>query len=135
MLGLIKKMIIRLILIIVSFIAILYLLLFIFWIIPPHDGYLSGRDTVQSFKNGRYQIIRSSSGSISLHDLKTNIVIESEIRNKEEIDDIIYIIGNNGYCKLDYENEEVKQSKEISDFNDVDQNIFNRIQYIKVPNY
>lgn len=62
-------------------------------------------------------------------------MIESEIHNKEEIDDIIYIIGNNGYCKLDYENEEVKQSKEISDFNDVDQNIFNRIQYIKVPNY
>ena len=130
----IKKIIIMVVLIVVSFIAIAHLLLFIFWLIP-HDGYLSGRDTVQSFARGRYQIIRSPSGSISLHDLKTNIVIETEIHSKQEFDNIVYIIGNNGYCKLDYKNEEVKQSKELNDFNDEEQNIFNSIKYIKVPKY
>lgn len=95
------------------------------------DSYLIGRDTVQSFGNGRYQIIQLPLDTEFkkrniLSDLKENTTIESEIYvfYHDKKDSVVYIIGINGYTILKYKEEKYQQSKTLQDFTKEEQSIF-----------
>lgn len=118
--------------IIISFVAIsLFILAHIFCFIMA-DQYIIGRDTVKSFGDGRYQIIRipittdeKSEERNLLYDLKEHITIESEIYvfQHDEEKKKVYIIGSNGYTVLKYNEERYRQSKALQDFSDEEQSI------------
>lgn len=134
MLNRIKKIVIVMFMIAISFVIFAHILLF-----ALKDPYLSGKDTVESFGDGRYQIIRvlgeSHQEILLLIDLKTNTTIEKQIYNKKEINNIVYFVGANGYCILDYKNETFKQSKYLENFNENDISVFNQIRYTKMLDY
>ncbi len=130
----IKKMGLIILIVIISFVIIAHILLYLL-----KDPYLNGRDTVESFGDGRYQIIRvtdeNHQESLLLVDLKTDVTLETQIYNKKEINNIVYLVSANGYCVLDYKNGTLKQSKYLEDFNEDDINIFNQIRYTKMLDY
>lgn len=130
----IKKIGLIILMLIVSFVIFTHIL---FQLLK--DPYLSGKDTVESFGDGRYQIIRVSDEKhqeiLLLVDLKTNETIETQVYNKKEINNIVYLVSANGYCVLDYKNGILKKSKYLEDFNGNDINIFNQIRYTKMLNY
>ena len=97
------------------------------------NPYITGPDTVKSFGNGRYQIIKipaSIDGKTQkfniLYDLKDDTTIESEILEfrHDEKNNLVYTFGDNGYTILNYKKEKYKQSKSCQDFTDEEQSIF-----------
>jgi hypothetical protein len=126
MLKTIRKTILSLLFIIIIVIILIYLLYFI--IILSDNNYTSGRDTIESFGNGRFQIIRISNEKKELSDLKELKTIESDIQVYYQTENRVYIIGNNGYCILNCSEENYKQSKDLSDFAIEEQQIFNKLQ-------
>ena len=102
----IKKKIIKIVLIFVLLCVLGNLLCLYF---ESTDPYIIGRDTVKSFGNGRYQIIRipaSIDGETQkfniLYDLKDDTAIESEILEfrHDEKNSLVYTFGDNGYTIL-----------------------------------
>ena len=126
----IKKKIIKTVLIFVLLCVLGNLLCLYFEITNP---YITGRDTVKSFGNVRYQIIRipaSIDGETQkfniLYDLKDDTTIESEILEfrHDEKNSLVYTFGDNGYTILNYKEEKYKQSKSCQDFTDEERSIF-----------
>jgi len=106
--------------------GVIYLVIVILFMFD--DGYTPGKDTYESFGNGRFQIISSNSEELYLIDLKDGKTIESDIRNYYKVDNKVYIIGIDGYCILNYAKEEYKQSKELKDFTEDEQKAFNDLE-------
>ena len=126
----IKKKIIKTVLIFVLLCVLGNLLCLYFEITNP---YITGRDTVKSFGNGRYQIIRipaSIDGETQkfniLYDLKDDTTIESKILEfrHDDKNSLVYTFGDNGYTILNYKEEKYKQSKSCQDFTDEERSIF-----------
>jgi len=102
--------------------------------------YPSGRDTVESFGNGRYQIIgfhsfdgKQKQMRYSLRDEKKNISIVEDIyiyNNKDKLGKV-YIIGKNSYTILDYKQEKYDQTDNIANFSSDEQDIFNQVDNIE----
>lgn len=109
----------------------------------PLGKYPPGKDTVESFGSGRYQIVAFPSfgekqKEYSLRDEKKNVSVVRNIykyNNKDEWGKV-YIIGKNSYTILDYKKEKYKQTDNITDFNSDEQGIFNEmnsIEWKKLP--
>lgn len=125
----------KIIIVIVSIFALFFILGHLFFFFMDNK-YIIGRDTVESFGNGRYQIIRISIDKDvkernTLYDLKENTTIESDIymfhHNKKN--STVYIIGINGYTVLKYGEEGYKQSKSLQDFTDEENSLFISCSY------
>lgn len=78
--------------------------------------YSSGKDTVESFGNGTFQILKGPDKKISLVDVEKNNNIEEEIKDYKKIKNKIYIFGKIGYTVVDFNLNEIKQYKASSDF-------------------
>lgn len=127
------KSIKKIILILVSIVIVILLLLYslqLFLINNDDDEYSIGRDTLKSFGNGRYQIIKfydeNRKIEKSLYDLKENKIIVSNIYTYYErlVDNNVYLVGEDSYCILNYKKEEYMQSSNLSDFSYEQQKIF-----------
>lgn len=87
--------------------------------------YQSGRDTVVSFGDGTYQILRApippaQSGSkptfvYSLCNLDTDSDIEDNVIEYLQIKHDIFAFGEKGYTVLNYKTGEITQEKELKD--------------------
>lgn len=108
--------------------------------------YPTGKDTVKSFANGRFQTIRlvttDASGEmrekVTLYEYGKD-TIESNIYHEKSVDDIEYFLGIDGYTVLDYKNCKYKHSDNIEDFTEREKEIFEEFKYEKYnyghPNY
>ena len=105
-------------------IIILILYLFYFIVFVCNDGYLSGRDTVESYVNGRFQIIRSNTDAKSLYDLKEVKALIPHIKKYYEDEDNVYIIGEDEYLILNLKKKDYKMSKNLNDFTIEEQRMF-----------
>ena len=112
----------RILLRVLIIIFILYLFYFIVFVCD--DGYLSGRDTVESYVNGRFQIIRSNTDAKSLYDLKEVKALIPHIKKYYEDEDNVYIIGEDEYLILNLKKKDYKMSKNLNDFTIEEQRIF-----------
>lgn len=131
----IKKKIIRIVLIFVL-LCVLGNLFCLY--LENTNVYISGKDTVKSFGNGRYQIIKipaSIDGKTKtfnvLYDLRDETAIESKILKfkHDKKNGLVYILGDNGYTILKYKEEKYKQSKSFQDFTDDEQSVFSSYLY------
>ena len=110
-----------------------------------------GRNTVELFGDGRFEIISSEVDKIRyycLYDRGDNQQgqVEGNIIKYKEMSQYIYIIGTQGkgktyynneisseenvelyYTKVDYENGEIEQSTDLSSFSEQDIKIFNSL--------
>lgn len=87
--------------------------------------YQSGRDTVVSFGDGTYQIVRvpnppesdnsQPTYTFSLCNLDTQGDIEDNVIEYLQIKPIIYIFGEQGYTMVNYETGEIIQKKALKD--------------------
>ena len=98
--------------------------------------YSDGRKTIESF-GGRKQfaILIFASGKektlkkrLSLYNRDKDESIERNIKFYKKISDFVYSLGEKGYTKLNPETAEVIQSKNINDFSEEDQEIFNSLE-------
>jgi len=85
------------------------------------DGYATGRDTIKSFGNKRFQLIRHPFGldnyqKISLYDAKEEKTIIQDVYNYKENDSFLYITAKDIYCILDYQVEIYRCSVALNDF-------------------
>lgn len=74
--------------------------------------YPVGKDTVQSFGTGMYQIMKSSDQTLSMKNLDDEAVltlIEEKIYRYKLVDDKIYIYGDLGYSILEFKSSKLKQ--------------------------
>lgn len=85
----------------------------------------SGRDTIESFGNGRYQIVGVVNKRV-LVDLDRNIrpSVEDNVYKYKVRGDLVYVIGQRGYTIVNYRTGEINQYKEINKFTLGDRKIF-----------
>ena len=106
--------------------------------------YSDGRKTIESFGHTkRFAILRGvrvdEQGNIQknnrwfLFDQKENKSIDHDIEGYRRVSPYVYTKGEKGYTKLNFETAEIKQSKDINEFSEEDQEIFKNIEprYIK----
>ncbi len=126
MLKINKKVIFRKLLRILLKILIIIFILYLFYFIVfvCNDGYLSGRDTVESYVNGRFQIIRSNTDAKLLSDEKEEKILIPHIKRYYEDEDNVYIIGDEEYLILNLKKKDYKMSKNLGDFTIEEQRMF-----------
>jgi hypothetical protein len=77
--------------------------------------YLSGRDTVKSFGDGRYQILRFHGEVEVLYDLQTRTEILRSPLNWEKYGNQILVTGNKGlgtiHVQIDLRNNQIEEMK------------------------
>ncbi len=120
--------------IIVVWVILVYLLYFF---LTYNHAYFSGKDTIKSYADGRYQILVFSvpedesfaMNKKSLYDMKENKCIVADILHYKEMDDILYLINKNTYTILKYQEEKYKQSSSLTDFTLEEQQIFQEVKY------
>lgn len=87
----------------------------------------SGRDTIESFGDGRFQIL-GPSDTKSLYDGEaqdmTKASIEDNVYKYKVKGDLVYVIGQRGYTIVNYRTGEINQYKEINKFTLGDRKIF-----------
>ncbi len=92
--------------------------------------YPSGKDTVEYFGDGTFQIYRGGPHdplilynhlADSLENTVDNIVSYKIKKN------IVYVVGENSFIKLDSSTNTYEQKKRISDFTSKDREIFNKL--------
>jgi|tagenome__1003787_1003787.scaffolds.fasta_scaffold20931234_2 hypothetical protein len=69
--------------------------------------YPSGRDTIEIYGDGRYQIMRSGSSSKTLMNVETQEDIEQNVYKYKEIKPLVYVIGKKGYTILNYKKNSI----------------------------
>ncbi|WP_179033011.1 hypothetical protein [Paenibacillus kribbensis] len=92
--------------------------------------YPSGKDTVEYFGDGTFQIFRGGPHDpLILYNhladpLENTVdnVVSYEIENN-----IVYVVGENSFIKLDSSTNTYEQKKRISDFTSEDREIFNKL--------
>ncbi|MEG0577988.1 MAG: hypothetical protein RR500_09035 [Bacilli bacterium] len=93
---------------------------------------MSGKDTIASFGNtdGRFEIFELYYDNVktyTLCDEKTENNIDIVYKFKD-IEPYVYSIGEKGYTKLNYENAEFIQSKDLKVFSKESQSILEELQ-------
>ncbi|MCP3806388.1 hypothetical protein NLX78_03995 [Paenibacillus sp. Lou8.1] len=92
--------------------------------------YPSGKDTVEYFGDGTFQIFRGGPHdplilynhlADPLENAVDNIVSYKIKKN------IVYVVGENGFIKLDSSTNTYEQKKRINDFTSKDREIFNKL--------
>ncbi|GAA0094988.1 hypothetical protein [Clostridium perfringens] len=97
----------------------------------PRYSSTGDRDTVESFGvDGQFAIYKFSDENfnkkLDLYDTKNQEVIDI-ISNYKEIEPYVYTIGEKGYTKLNYTNENLIQSNDLNEFSTNDKAIFEKL--------
>ncbi|MFE4569798.1 hypothetical protein [Paenibacillus chitinolyticus] len=98
------------------------------------ERFPSGKDTVESFGDGTFQILRGyvdNKQVDSLFNYNMDIleqVVEKNIKNYKVKDRMLYVLGDEGYTRINIQTYEVKKSKSLDDFNHEDAKIFENIK-------
>ncbi|MCK9305347.1 MAG: hypothetical protein M0P27_08130 [Bacteroidales bacterium] len=95
-----------------------YVLLFFLLIGCDKQIYQSGRDTIKSFYNGRFQIVHLGEDTHVLVDNQENLNIAMDIKDWEFLNGKLYLYDNRleVYIVLDLQLGHFKKSKKPSDF-------------------
>lgn len=93
--------------------------------------YPYGKDTLEFFGDGTFQIYRGGGAGeppiLYTHQIEApNSVIDNVLSYKIE-KNIVYVVGENGFIKLDSSTNTYEQKKRISDFTSKDREIFNKL--------
>ncbi|WP_155987920.1 hypothetical protein [Gorillibacterium massiliense] len=88
--------------------------------------YSEGKDTVLSIGDGSIQILKSGE-SKNLYDLKKKQNIETGVKNYLIHKNILYIIGEHGFTKVNIKNHTFQQDNRISIFQEKDVEAFTSI--------
>ncbi|MGW8958370.1 hypothetical protein [Paenibacillus sp. NPDC055715] len=92
--------------------------------------YPSGKDTVEYFGDGTFQILRGGPDDplILYNHLAdpTENTVDNIVSYKIE-KNIVYLVGEKSFIKLDSSTNTYKQKKQISDFTSEDREIFNEL--------
>ncbi|OBA06220.1 hypothetical protein A9P44_04750 [Paenibacillus polymyxa] len=93
--------------------------------------YPYGKDTLEFFGDGTFQIYRGEGAGeppiLYTHQIEApNTVIDNVLSYKIE-ENIVYVVGENSFIKLDSSTNTYKQKKRISDFTSEDREIFNEL--------
>ncbi len=78
-----------------------------------------GKDTVEFFSNGRFQLMKSSNKTILVDMLHSISSIETDVYNYKVCNQILYVIGKYGYTVIDLNTEKIKQ---LVDLGECDEN-------------
>ncbi|WP_150541018.1 hypothetical protein [Clostridium perfringens] len=115
------------------FIALSFVLLFIFYGNDEVPRYSStgDRDTIESFGvDGQFAIYKcvdkNFNKKLDLFDTKNQHRIDL-VSNYKEIEPYVYTIGEKGYTKLNYANENLIQSNDLNKFSNNDKAIFEKL--------
>ncbi|WP_160687699.1 hypothetical protein [Clostridium sp. C2-6-12] len=90
-----------------------------------------GKDTVAYFGDARYVVLVGYKGDSKywdFYDQKDNKGRIDIIDNYKDIKPFAYTIGEKGYTKVNYENGDLKQAEDISEFDDCDKEIFKQLE-------
>ncbi|MGR6763235.1 hypothetical protein ACU1JV_15460 [Paenibacillus sp. T2-29] len=93
--------------------------------------YPYGKDTLEFFGDGTFQIYRGGGSGdppiLYTHQIEApNSVIDNVLSYKIE-KNIVYVVGENGFIKLDSSTNTYEQKKRINDFTSKDREIFNKL--------
>lgn len=93
--------------------------------------YPSGKDTVEYFGDGTFQIYSGGGAGeppiLYTHQIEApNSVIDNVLSYKIE-ENIVYVVGENSFIKLNSSTNTYEQKKRISDFTSEDREIFNEL--------
>ncbi|MEC2078686.1 hypothetical protein [Metabacillus fastidiosus] len=89
--------------------------------------YPPGKDTVDIFGNGKFQIL-SGTGDNNFMNVETQEDIELYVYKYKEIEPLVYVIGESGYTILNYQTEKVKKYKIIDNVPTKQQEIFVKME-------
>ncbi|TQR98552.1 hypothetical protein FKV70_10180 [Paenibacillus ottowii] len=93
--------------------------------------YPYGKDTLEFFGDGTFQIYRGEGAGeppiLYTHQIEApNTVIDNVLSYKIE-ENIVYVVGENSFIKLDSSTNTYVKKKRISDFTPKDREIFNEL--------
>ncbi|KZE66694.1 hypothetical protein AV545_03460 [Paenibacillus jamilae] len=93
--------------------------------------YPYGKDTLEFFGDGTFQIYRGEGAGeppiLYTHQIEApNTVIDNVLSYKIE-ENIVYVVGENSFIKLDSSTNTYVKKKRISDFTSEDREIFNEL--------
>ncbi|MMZ58328.1 hypothetical protein D1872_203040 [compost metagenome] len=92
--------------------------------------YLSGKDTVEYFGDGTFQIFRGGRDNcLILYNhlaAPTENAVDNIVSYKIK-KNIVYVVGENSFIKLNSDTNTYEQKKRISDFTPKDREIFNKL--------
>ncbi|MGF9643997.1 hypothetical protein AAIH69_13400 [Paenibacillus sp. MABNS29] len=93
--------------------------------------YPYGKDTLEFFGDGTFQIYRGEGAGdppiLYTHQIEApNSVIDNVLSYKIE-ENIVYVVGENSFIKLDSSTNTYVKKKRITDFTSKDREIFNRL--------
>lgn len=92
--------------------------------------YPSGKDTVEYFGDGTFQILRGGRDNCLILYNHLAAPLEKAVGNivSYKIEkNIVYLVGENSFIKLDSSTNTYEQKKRISDFTSEDREIFNEL--------
>ncbi|MGU8605464.1 hypothetical protein [Clostridium perfringens] len=97
----------------------------------PRYSSTGDRDTIESFGvDGQFAIYKcvdkNFNKKLDLFDTKNQHRIDL-VSNYKEIEPYVYTIGENGYTKLNYANENLIQSNDLNEFSTNDKAIFEKL--------
>lgn len=90
-----------------------------------------GRDTVAYFGDARFVVLVGYKGENKywdFYDQKDNKGRIDIIDNYKDIKPFAYTIGEKGYTKVNYESGDLKQSKDLDEFDDNAKEIFKQLE-------
>lgn len=126
------SIVIRLFLIIIiSIVSLRFMLSIILFI---SHGYIGGRDTIVSFDDGRFQLIKFDAPDIrlmGLYDASEEKMIENDIYFWRNVDDKVYFIVKDWYGILEVATGVYSSSSNINDFILDDQYILGGLYIMK----
>ncbi|EOT2958442.1 hypothetical protein [Clostridium perfringens] len=94
---------------------------------PRYSSTAADRDTIESFGvDGQFAIYKCIGKELDLFDAKNEHSIDM-ISDYKEIEPYVYTIGEKGYTKLNYTNENLIQSNDLNEFSTNDKAIFEKL--------
>lgn len=96
------------------------------------DEYMTGKETQDSFCNGRYQILRCFD-DYSLNDEKEIFAIEEYVYRYKESGGCIYVEGKSGYSVIECDTGNVIKEEHLEDLDDKYQKAFHNVFTFEDP--
>lgn len=124
--------------VLILILLILWMVFIIFAIFLNHDDQseypTTGRDLHEYFGDARFVILNghdeNGNNTLILYDEKTIKTIEEDIKIYDEINGYVYLIGDRGYTKLNYETGEIMQESSLESFGEKDKRVFVKFNII-----
>jgi thioredoxin-related protein len=116
----------------IIFLLLIQIFISLFGCQSKNFKYGPGKDTVEIFGDGTYQILRIVDEDLKEHKVlynneKQESVVENVLDYKEH-KSLLYVVGDNKFTVLDYEKNKVKQYKNIQEIPDKDREIFKTLK-------